>query len=186
MLQIDSLMTRHKEEAQQTSKTQQQRLQEMEKELRQIEQLGHIFCFSWSRFFSGGSRVHMRPFFVRFPTHCFNGTLLKNMMWLEDSDRIGQVEIDWASHLHFALWRKGGIPKKPRDSTKNGGTEPLKAVLGVGFPLDKPYSLHRWVPPFEVPEIFDDINLTKPSGKCQELQTIIYTLEKSFSSYVLT
>lgn len=75
MLQIDSLMTRHKEEAQQTSKTQQQRLQEMEKELRQIEQLGHIFCFFWSPFFfPGGSRLHMRPFFVSFPTHCFNGT----------------------------------------------------------------------------------------------------------------
>ena len=30
--------------------------------------------------------------------------------------------------------------------TKNAGTEPYKAMLGVGFPLHKqyPYSLYRW------------------------------------------
>ena len=40
------------------------------------------------------------------------------------------------------------LNKSPKVSgTKNAGTEPCKAILGVGFPLHKPYSLYRFAPP---------------------------------------
>ena len=44
-------------------------------------------------------------------------------------------------------WNFHGNLRVPRISgTQNGGTEAYKAVLGVGFPLHKPYpySLYRW------------------------------------------
>ena len=44
--------------------------------------------------------------------------------------------------IHLFLIRKKFVVSSPNFSgASNGGTEPYKAILGVGFPLHKPYIL---------------------------------------------
>ena len=51
--------------------------------------------------------------------------------------RSGFVLLSWRLQMFSATFFGG---KSPRVSgTQNGGTGPYKAILGVGFPLHKPY-----------------------------------------------
>ena len=53
-------------------------------------------------------------------------------------------------HIRRDLWGVATSPRIPQVITKKWRYWTYKAILGVGFPLHKPYpySLYRWVPPF--------------------------------------
>ena len=72
-------------------------------------------------------------------------------LWLQvDRSVTGQIAQQqcYLVYSSASLRMYRGSPKV--SGAKNAGTEPCKAILGVGFPLHKPYPyrLYTWVPPF--------------------------------------
>ena len=90
--------------------------------------------------------MYLYVFIYIFTSNTYGGNISTWNLWVE----IGTHNIWLEKHLHgiqyFSYIYLHLINNCIIKNFRNGGTEPYKAILGVGFPLHKPYpySLHRF------------------------------------------